>query len=352
MPTDRNHFNAAHCNYRQPQKSPGLRTTNNPVSWVPVKNRNQPQSAQNTPRNQPVSTKDASQPVTVSTKDAPQSVTVSSEDAPQPVTVSSEDAPQPVTVSSEDAPQPVTVSSEDAPQPVTVSSEDAPQPTTASAEETPQPSSSAPRQRREPIQPMPLPDGGLPASQLEGQTQDHAEDEPGSLELIHVESEEDAKTLLRPVVQSQPAVLFDVVQTSDHPRNGRATGTHPRVPTSHVVGRQEQNAKLRTYALIKDTFAQEKRPRTSTPLYDETVPMEDLGSYEPENIYNCDETGLFYRALPNGTLAVKSKEVAGTKKAMDRISLLFACNMVGTDKLTPFRQEEEVSGTMSAIQEA
>ncbi|KAI8480590.1 Tigger transposable element-derived protein 3 [Branchiostoma belcheri] len=47
-----------------------------------------------------------------------------------------------------------------------------------------------------------------------------------------------------------------------------------------------------------------------------------LQSYDPENIYNCDETGLFYRALPNGTLAVKSEEVAGTKKAMDRISLL------------------------------
>ncbi|XP_066293140.1 tigger transposable element-derived protein 6-like [Branchiostoma lanceolatum] len=60
-----------------------------------------------------------------------------------------------------------------------------------------------------------------------------------------------------------------------------------------------------------------------------------LREYDPELIYNCDETGLFYRALPNGTLAAKGENVAGGKKAMDRISILFTCNMTGTDKLTP-----------------
>ncbi|KAI8487194.1 Tigger transposable element-derived protein 4 [Branchiostoma belcheri] len=50
---------------------------------------------------------------------------------------------------------------------------------------------------------------------------------------------------------------------------------------------------------------------------------------------NTDETGLYYRALPKGTLAHKPEPVSGSKKAMDRISVLFACNMTGTEKLTP-----------------
>ena len=30
-------------------------------------------------------------------------------------------------------------------------------------------------------------------------------------------------------------------------------------------------------------------------------------NYKPENIYNCDETGIYYRAMPEGTLAQKSE---------------------------------------------
>ncbi|XP_019624404.1 PREDICTED: tigger transposable element-derived protein 6-like [Branchiostoma belcheri] len=60
-----------------------------------------------------------------------------------------------------------------------------------------------------------------------------------------------------------------------------------------------------------------------------------LQEYDEDDIYNCDETGLLYRALPSGTLAQKTETVSGSKKAMDRISVMFCCNMTGTDKLTP-----------------
>ena len=38
-----------------------------------------------------------------------------------------------------------------------------------------------------------------------------------------------------------------------------------------------------------------------------------LKSYEPKDVYNYDETGLFYRALASRTLAVKGDRYIGGK---------------------------------------
>ena len=58
--------------------------------------------------------------------------------------------------------------------------------------------------------------------------------------------------------------------------------------------------------------------------------------YEPEDVYNCDETGLYYRATPDGTLMLRSESVSGSKKKKERLTVLLACNMTGNDKLDPF----------------
>ena len=57
-----------------------------------------------------------------------------------------------------------------------------------------------------------------------------------------------------------------------------------------------------------------------------------LESYDSENVYNADETGLYYRALPDGTLTFKSDTSGGSKKSKDRVTVLVACNMTGSDK--------------------
>lgn len=63
----------------------------------------------------------------------------------------------------------------------------------------------------------------------------------------------------------------------------------------------------------------------------ETLPA-FLESYSPENIYNADETGLFYRATPNGSLVFDKQNIVGSKKMMSRLTLLCCVNMAGTDK--------------------
>ncbi|KAL4148353.1 hypothetical protein QTP88_002617 [Uroleucon formosanum] len=45
---------------------------------------------------------------------------------------------------------------------------------------------------------------------------------------------------------------------------------------------------------------------------------EILKKFSPQNIYNADETGLFYRATPDGSLCYKREALEGSKKALDR----------------------------------
>ena len=60
---------------------------------------------------------------------------------------------------------------------------------------------------------------------------------------------------------------------------------------------------------------------------------EDLKDYNPNDIYNMDETGLFYRLQPNSTLA--TGPISGKKKQKDRITVTLCTNATGTDKLKP-----------------
>lgn len=65
------------------------------------------------------------------------------------------------------------------------------------------------------------------------------------------------------------------------------------------------------------------------------------GGYKEDNIFNMDETGLFYRCLPNRSYVFNATDVRqhgkGTKamQAKDRISLVFCVNATGTCKVDP-----------------
>ncbi|KAK3098872.1 hypothetical protein FSP39_023876 [Pinctada imbricata] len=57
-----------------------------------------------------------------------------------------------------------------------------------------------------------------------------------------------------------------------------------------------------------------------------------LPSYHPDDIYNADETGIYFRALPDGTLTFKTDNSGGSKKSKERVTVLVCTNMTGTDK--------------------
>lgn len=60
-----------------------------------------------------------------------------------------------------------------------------------------------------------------------------------------------------------------------------------------------------------------------------------IENYEPKNIFNADETGLFFKCLPDRTMCFKGDACHGGKNSKDRITLFFAANMDGTEKLKP-----------------
>jgi len=73
-----------------------------------------------------------------------------------------------------------------------------------------------------------------------------------------------------------------------------------------------------------------------------SAPVEDLpryrqelqsliSQYDLEDVYNADETALYWKLKPSKTLA--RRRVTGTKKLKDRVTIMLACNLTGTHKL-------------------
>ena len=58
-----------------------------------------------------------------------------------------------------------------------------------------------------------------------------------------------------------------------------------------------------------------------------------LEEYDESDIYNMDETGLFYKMSPSSTLHFKGQKCEGGKQCKERLTLALAANMNGTDKL-------------------
>jgi len=63
----------------------------------------------------------------------------------------------------------------------------------------------------------------------------------------------------------------------------------------------------------------------------------EINKYDVENVYNMDETGLFYKLLPNRSYVKPEhrKDALGIKlmKAKDRVTLFIATNATGNDKV-------------------
>ena len=60
------------------------------------------------------------------------------------------------------------------------------------------------------------------------------------------------------------------------------------------------------------------------------------GGYDPEQIFNCDETGVYWKKSPKGTYAPKGlRQAPGTKMAKDRFSVLLTTNVTGECKMKP-----------------
>ncbi|KAL7295851.1 hypothetical protein TKK_0010896 [Trichogramma kaykai] len=58
-----------------------------------------------------------------------------------------------------------------------------------------------------------------------------------------------------------------------------------------------------------------------------------LKEYEPRNIFNADETGLFYKCLPSKTYDFKGQPCFDGRHRKERVLILMDANMDGSEKL-------------------
>lgn len=60
-----------------------------------------------------------------------------------------------------------------------------------------------------------------------------------------------------------------------------------------------------------------------------------LNGYDPNDVFNADETGLFFKCLPDKTLTFKNEKCHGGKHSKERLTILLCTNSTGTEKLKP-----------------
>jgi hypothetical protein len=60
-----------------------------------------------------------------------------------------------------------------------------------------------------------------------------------------------------------------------------------------------------------------------------------LNGYKLKDIYNTDETALFYSLMQDKSLNIRGEACTGGKKSQERLTDLLCCNAEGTEKLAP-----------------
>ena len=60
-----------------------------------------------------------------------------------------------------------------------------------------------------------------------------------------------------------------------------------------------------------------------------------LDGYEPNDVYNCDETGLFFKLMPDRSLVIEKDSCKGGECSKERFTVLLCTNWSGSHRLKP-----------------
>lgn len=61
-----------------------------------------------------------------------------------------------------------------------------------------------------------------------------------------------------------------------------------------------------------------------------------LENYDPDDVFNMDESGMFFNLQPDRTLNIKGDRCHGGSKSKQRVTAVFCCNSTGTEKFKPW----------------
>ena len=84
------------------------------------------------------------------------------------------------------------------------------------------------------------------------------------------------------------------------------------------------------FKVVQFTVVSEKSTVNETTVIDWKEKLHSItDGYAQRDIYNMDETGVLFRALPNKTLAVKGTDCSSGKQSKLRLTLVLCFNMIG-----------------------
>ena len=140
-----------------------------------------------------------------------------------------------------------------------------------------------------------------------------------------VQARAEGSPISGPLIQGQ-ATKFNEALNGKETSFVASTGWLHRFKDRHGISQVSIAGEVRS----ADTEAAQSYPEKLREIIEE-------GGYTQEQIYNCDETGLCYKMLPNKTLAMKNDphKHEGFKKIKDRVTLLFCVNKTGSHKVRP-----------------
>lgn len=92
--------------------------------------------------------------------------------------------------------------------------------------------------------------------------------------------------------------------------------------------------KFKTRGIMSHVLHGESDSFNKSSLHTDRLELQELLShYSPDDIFNVDETALFYRLPPNRTLATIKRN--GRKLCKDRLTIGFCCNLSGSENIDP-----------------
>lgn len=134
-------------------------------------------------------------------------------------------------------------------------------------------------------------------------------------------------SLSQAIIQEKAKSLWATIQSDEGTSEefGASRGWFDRFRKNNGL----HNVRIQDESASADRKAAEKFPE----ILKKTIKEK---GFAPEQIYNIDETGLFWKKMPSRTyIAKEEKTASGFKISKDRLTLLLGGNAAG-DKLKPF----------------
>ena len=137
---------------------------------------------------------------------------------------------------------------------------------------------------------------------------------------------QDGAPVSGPLLQAQAEKMHEAMHGPEAPPFLASNGWLAKFRRRHGIGQTKLVGEVRS---ADHEAAARFPPQLRAYLDEHDIPH--------EAVYNTDETALYYRLLPNKSLAVANSntKTRGFKQSKDRVTLLLTTNKTGTHKLKP-----------------